>query len=125
MGTNDPNWSWTDTVEHLVADHEFNDGWQEPQQWRILGADADKFATSVHLDDHDDQGSKASHTHDPDEPVPFKMADPGPYPHDGNGTLLGYVAGWCGHKVARSEWRAGSRVCERCPKQEPPKVRYL
>lgn len=27
----------------------------------------------------------------------------------------GYVVGKCGHRVAASEWRAGYRVCERCP----------
>ncbi|MGI5223587.1 hypothetical protein [Actinoallomurus sp. CA-142502] len=27
----------------------------------------------------------------------------------------GYVVGTCGHRVAASEWRAGYRVCERCP----------
>lgn len=26
-----------------------------------------------------------------------------------------YVVGNCGHRVARSEWRAGWRTCERCP----------
>ena len=29
--------------------------------------------------------------------------------------LPGYVVGTCGHRVAASEWRAGFRVCERCP----------
>ncbi|MET0492892.1 MAG: hypothetical protein ABW000_07140 [Actinoplanes sp.] len=41
-----------------------------------------------------------------DVAVPF---DPG------TGPVPGYVAGWCGHRVAESEWRAGFRVCERCP----------
>lgn len=27
----------------------------------------------------------------------------------------GYLTGRCGHAVAGSEWRAGFRVCERCP----------
>jgi hypothetical protein len=27
---------------------------------------------------------------------------------------LGYVVGICGHRVARSEWCAGFRLCERC-----------
>ena len=27
----------------------------------------------------------------------------------------GYVVGKCGHRVAKTEWRAGYRVCERCP----------
>lgn len=27
----------------------------------------------------------------------------------------GYVVGRCGHRVAKSEWKAGFRVCERCP----------
>lgn len=26
----------------------------------------------------------------------------------------GYVVGECGHRVARSEWRAGNRTCESC-----------
>lgn len=26
----------------------------------------------------------------------------------------GYVVGQCGHRLARSEWRAGFRTCERC-----------
>lgn len=26
----------------------------------------------------------------------------------------GFVVGLCGHRVARSEWRAGFRLCERC-----------
>lgn len=30
----------------------------------------------------------------------------------------GYVIGKCGHWVARSEWRAGLRMCERCPEPE-------
>ena len=37
-----------------------------------------------------------------------------PFEFDGE-VLAGYVAGWCGHRVAVSEWRAGFRVCERCP----------
>lgn len=31
------------------------------------------------------------------------------------GTLAGYAAGACGHRVALSEWFAGFRTCERCP----------
>jgi hypothetical protein len=27
----------------------------------------------------------------------------------------GYVVGKCEHRVAKSEWRAGFRTCERCP----------
>ena len=45
--------------------------------------------------------------HEDEVPVPFV----GPY-----GPIPGYVAGWCGHRVAESEWRAGFRVCERCPR---------
>jgi hypothetical protein len=30
----------------------------------------------------------------------------------------GYVVGECGHRVAASEWRAGFRVCERCPSDD-------
>lgn len=35
----------------------------------------------------------------------------------GTGPTPGYVAGRCGHRVAESEWRAGFRVCERCPSE--------
>lgn len=39
-----------------------------------------------------------------------------PIPFDGDdGPVAGYVLGWCGHRVAESEWRAGFRACERCP----------
>lgn len=31
------------------------------------------------------------------------------------GREAGHVAGHCGHAVARSEWKAGYRECERCP----------
>jgi hypothetical protein len=41
---------------------------------------------------------------------PFVSAE-GPRP--------GYVVGRCGHAVAASEWRAGFRVCERCPDIHP------
>lgn len=27
----------------------------------------------------------------------------------------GFVVGECEHRVAKSEWRAGFRTCERCP----------
>lgn len=40
------------------------------------------------------------------EPVPF---------NPGSGVVPGYMAGWCGHRVAATEWAAGFRVCERCP----------
>ncbi|MER7002251.1 hypothetical protein ABT297_04270 [Dactylosporangium sp. NPDC000555] len=33
----------------------------------------------------------------------------------GTGPVPGYIAGRCGHRVVESEWRAGFRVCERCP----------
>lgn len=32
----------------------------------------------------------------------------------GTGVMAGYVAGFCGHRVAESEWQAGYRVCEAC-----------
>lgn len=35
--------------------------------------------------------------------------------HPTLGEMPGYIAGRCGHRVAGSEWRAGFRVCERCP----------
>lgn len=38
-------------------------------------------------------------------PVPF---------NPGDGPQAGYVAGWCGHRVAAMEWQAGFRNCERC-----------
>lgn len=44
--------------------------------------------------------------------TPFTTADG--YP------VTGYVAGLCGHRVAGSEWRAGLRVCERCPRWSGP-----
>lgn len=28
----------------------------------------------------------------------------------------GYLTGTCGHAVAQSEWKAGFRTCERCPR---------
>ena len=37
-----------------------------------------------------------------------------PIPPEQNGGQAGFVAGECGHRVARSEWRAGFRNCERC-----------
>lgn len=36
------------------------------------------------------------------------------------GEMPGYVRGRCEHRVARSEWRAGFRVCEGCPSLRPP-----
>ena len=32
----------------------------------------------------------------------------------------GFVVGTCGHRVARQEWRAGFRRCERCPADATP-----
>jgi hypothetical protein len=43
------------------------------------------------------------------------LDDAVPFVHTDLGVMPGYVAGWCGHRVAESEWRAGFRVCERCP----------
>lgn len=34
------------------------------------------------------------------------------------GMLQGFVVGHCGHRVAQTEWRAGFRVCEHCPRVE-------
>lgn len=42
--------------------------------------------------------------------------------NDAIGHRPGYVAGECGHAVALSEWRAGFRVCERCPDPRAPEV---
>ena len=38
-----------------------------------------------------------------------------PFVNDAVGPMPGFVAGLCGHHVARSEWRAGFLTCERCP----------
>lgn len=35
--------------------------------------------------------------------------------HPELGPMPGYFVGRCGHRVAQQEWRAGFRVCERCP----------
>jgi hypothetical protein len=35
-------------------------------------------------------------------------------PPEKNGGQAGFVVGECGHRVAKQEWRAGFRVCERC-----------
>lgn len=40
---------------------------------------------------------------------------PGEPFNPGTGIVAGYVAGTCGHRVARSEWAAGLTSCERCP----------
>jgi hypothetical protein len=37
---------------------------------------------------------------------------------EGVGLMPAFVVGWCGHRVARSEWIAGLRTCERCPEGE-------
>lgn len=39
---------------------------------------------------------------------PFPVGEPFP------GSEEGYVTGLCAHRVARSEWAAGFRVCEHC-----------
>ncbi len=36
-----------------------------------------------------------------------------PFTHPDLPATLRGVVGWCGHRVAESEWRAGFRVCER------------
>ena len=43
---------------------------------------------------------------EPEAGEPFRLPD--------GQVLDGYVAGECGHRVARSEWNAGFRKCERC-----------
>jgi len=53
----------------------------------------------------------------PDDPA-ITVVTPGePFQHpDLPPELLeGFVGGECGHRVASSEWRAGYRLCERCP----------
>lgn len=57
-----------------------------------------------------EEGTTAGH---PAAGQPFVVAEATPF--GGPGVLPGYVVGECGHRVARSEWAAGSRVCERCP----------
>lgn len=52
-------------------------------------------------------------------PVVRAANEPIPFEHDGV-VYPGYVAGWCGHKVPESEWRAGFRVCEHCPAEAAP-----
>lgn len=46
------------------------------------------------------------------EPGPFYPQPGGPIPD-----MPGYLVAECGHQVARSEWEAGFRSCERCPSQ--------
>ena len=46
--------------------------------------------------------------HRHDNPVPF-------WSSDGERPTLDSVAGWCGHRMGASAWRAGLRVCKRCP----------
>jgi hypothetical protein len=41
-----------------------------------------------------------------------------PIPPERTGGMEGFVVGECGHRVARSEWDAGFRTCERCPATE-------
>lgn len=53
-------------------------------------------------------------------PCPTRLALGGgepTYPEPGSAIpdMPGYVVGKCTHRVAASEWRAGFRVCERCP----------
>lgn len=45
-----------------------------------------------------------------------------PFAHPSNPGLIPGVVGWCGHRVAESEWRARFRVCERdqASDYEPP-----
>lgn len=38
-----------------------------------------------------------------------------PIPAAWTGGMAGFVVAKCGHRIAGSEWRAGFRVCERCP----------
>lgn len=44
----------------------------------------------------------------PDEAVPFVNDELPPE------LTVGFVVGHCGHRVARSEWAAGYRLCEHC-----------
>lgn len=48
------------------------------------------------------------------------ITDGVPYVGPLHGPMDGYVVGLCGHRVAGTEWRAGLRVCERCPSWSGP-----
>jgi hypothetical protein len=48
----------------------------------------------------------------PNAGEPFRVDEETPF--GGPGELPGYVVGECGHRVAKSEWEAGYRNCERC-----------
>jgi hypothetical protein len=49
------------------------------------------------------------------EPTATRHPDAGQPFDPGTGPMPGYVVGYCGHRVAVSEWQAGFRTCERCP----------
>lgn len=48
--------------------------------------------------------------------------EPRPFVDPENGPRIGYVVGTCEHAVARQEWDAGMRSCERCPEDEHIKI---
>lgn len=54
-----------------------------------------------------EKNERTTRTHDSEDPV---------YPEPGSAIpdQPGFVVGECRHRVARSEWRAGFRTCERC-----------
>jgi hypothetical protein len=52
------------------------------------------------------------------DPAMVRLAEPAPFRHPSLGEMPGFVAGRCGHRLARSEWDAGFRECERCPASE-------
>jgi hypothetical protein len=43
-----------------------------------------------------------------------------PFVHPDLPAYLSGVVGYCGHRVAESEWRAGLHTCERCPASDYP-----
>jgi len=45
-----------------------------------------------------------------------------PFVHPDLPEGLSGVVGYCGHRVAESEWRAGFRTCERCPASDYPEA---
>lgn len=57
-----------------------------------------------------------SHAHDMPGDADLDLLPAPAYPQPGSiiPGQPGYVVGGCGHRVARSEWRAGLLNCERC-----------
>jgi hypothetical protein len=49
-----------------------------------------------------------------DETAPVYPEPGSDIPPEMTGGMPGFVVGECTHRVAKSEWRAGFRNCERC-----------